>query len=234
MDSPKKKPKGDNLFNTEGILNGYKDPFENSSSGLFNWNGNSGENQSVDTPNSGGLFGDLDKNVEKVLNGFFNPIPPKGKKCEKCNALKKDDTFSLCPACLDKEDKIPRTNPNSIQDPRSKYPAKYRTDSGHYVRSRAEQAIANWFVKQNISFTYEKEIPEEHLICDFYLPQWDVWIEYWGLQNEEYSRNKERKLALYEKYKKKLINLYDKDIETNLEDLPRKLRPFIPSNLVFR
>jgi hypothetical protein len=235
MVNPKKKSSGDNLFpNIEGAIKGFKDPFGDINLGFSNSKGKSGKNQMGDIPNLGSQIRKVDNDLEKVLTGFFNPNSTKGKKCEKCGVQKKDDNFSLCGECLEKENKTPRTNPNSILDPRGKYPASYRTDSGHYVRSRAEQAIANWLVKQNISFTYEKEIPEEHLICDFHLPQWDVWIEYWGLQNEEYSRNKERKLAIYEKHKKKLINLYDEDIESNLEDLPRKLRSFIPKDFLFR
>jgi hypothetical protein len=252
MVNPKKKSKEDSLFNIEGILNGVKDPFgptifDPPSSKMVNPKKKS--------------MGDNLFNTEGILNrfknpfgpGIFDPLFPEGKKCEKCGVQKKDDK-PLCSECLKKENRkcevcgkpsgkypkcvdcnklsSPPVNPNP--DPRAKYPPKYRTDSGHYVRSKAEQAIANWFYKQDIVAAYEKKFPEEYIICDFYLPKWDVWIEYWGLENEGYLENKQRKLDIYEKHKKKLINLYEADIQNNLEDLPERLREFIPNNFVFR
>ncbi|AEI45746.1 hypothetical protein [Paenibacillus mucilaginosus] len=111
---------------------------------------------------------------------------------------------------------------------RDKFEAKHRTADGHYVRSRAEMLIDNWLYMSEIVHAYERKLPiEEDVYCDFYLPVGKVYIEYWGLENDERYRERKRvKLDIYEKYGFKLIELEDADIQ-NLDDvLPRKLLKF--------
>ena len=117
---------------------------------------------------------------------------------------------------------------------RSKYPAAYRTNDGHQVRSKAEQIIDNWLYNNEIIHAYERRVPiEEELVCDFFIPKAKVWIEYWGLEDDKYTERKKVKKELYRKYDKNLIELTDKDIE-NIDDiLPNKLRPFFPSDFNF-
>lgn len=103
------------------------------------------------------------------------------------------------------------------------------------VRSKAEQIIDNWLYHKGIVHAYERRVPiEDEIYCDFFIPIGQkVWIEYWGLEEEKYTKRKESKKRFYEKNQKKLIELVDKDIE-NLDDvMPIKLRPFLPSNFSF-
>jgi hypothetical protein len=111
---------------------------------------------------------------------------------------------------------------------RDKFEAKHRTADGHYVRSRAEMLIDNWLYMSEIVHAYERRLPiEEEVYCDFYLPVGKVYIEYWGLENDErYLERKKKKLDIYNKYGFKLIELDDDDIK-NLDDvLPKKLLKF--------
>ena len=43
------------------------------------------------------------------------------------------------------------------EDFREKFKAEYRTNDGHYVRSRAELVIANWLFAEGIAYAYEKK-----------------------------------------------------------------------------
>jgi len=125
----------------------------------------------------------------------------------------------------EKEMKTPPTSPVSFRD---KFEAKHRTADGHYVRSRAEMLIDNWLYMSEIVHAYERKLPiEEELYCDFYLPVGKVYIEYWGMENDEkYLDRKKVKLDIYNKYGFKLIELEDADIQ-NLDDiLPKKLLKF--------
>ncbi len=100
-----------------------------------------------------------------------------------------------------------------------------RTIDGHFVRSRAEMLIDNWLYMSEISHAYERRVPvEEELICDFYLPSGNVYIEFWGMENsEKYQQRKKKKIELYRKYSINLIELRDTDI-ANLDDvLPKQL-----------
>ncbi len=110
---------------------------------------------------------------------------------------------------------------------RDKFKPEYRTQDGHYVRSKAELIIDNWLYTCKIVHAYERKVHiEEDLYCDFYIPTGKVYIEYWGLEDEKYLSRKEKKLEIYKKYSLKLIQLTDKDV-LNIDDiLPRKLLEF--------
>jgi len=123
---------------------------------------------------------------------------------------------------------IEKEDINSI-DIRKKYNSlEYRTEDGHYVRSKAELIIDNWLYNKGLVHAYEKKLPtKEHLLSDFYIPEKKIYIEYWGYENQEkYIKRKKVKQNIYEKYHFNLIELNDKDI-LNLDDiLPRYLLSF--------
>jgi len=109
---------------------------------------------------------------------------------------------------------------------------QYRATDGHMVRSRAELVIDNWLYTNRIFHEYEKSLPvTERVLSDFYLPEQDIYIEFWGLENDEkYLARKEEKLRIYQKYQFKLIELNDSDL-LNLEDsLSYKLRELTRNN----
>ena len=86
---------------------------------------------------------------------------------------------------------------------------QYRASDGHMVRSRAELVIDNWLYTKRIFHEYEKYLPvSERVLTDFYIPEHDIYIEFWGLENDEkYLARKEEKLRIYQKYQFKLIEL---------------------------
>ncbi len=49
---------------------------------------------------------------------------------------------------------------------------------------------------------------------DFYLIDYDIYIEYWGMAgNEDYDSKTEWKKSKYKKYNKRLINLYSNQVK---------------------
>ena len=111
---------------------------------------------------------------------------------------------------------------------RQKFEAKHRATDGHFVRSKAEMLIDNWLYMARIVHAYERKLPiEEDVYSDFYIPTGNVYIEYWGYENEQkYVARKNKKIELYEKYGFSLIQLQDEDVK-NLDDvLPRLLLKF--------
>ncbi|MEA2712011.1 MAG: hypothetical protein QOF78_4612 [Phycisphaerales bacterium] len=114
-------------------------------------------------------------------------------------------------------------------DCRPPFPATLRTQDGHMVRSRAEVLIDNWLYMQGIVHAYERRLPiEENCLCDFYLPAGKgVYIEYWGRDfDPKYRERKAVKQAIYAKYKLRLIELGDAEIERLDDVLPRMLLRF--------
>lgn len=113
-------------------------------------------------------------------------------------------------------------------DFRNKFKAEYRTNDGHYVRSRAEVIISNWLFGECIAHAYEKRVPiEEDVYCDFYIPKGKIYIEFWGYEDDEkYLARKQKKRELYKKYKLNLIEIDNSKIN-NIDDfLPRELLKF--------
>lgn len=156
-------------------------------------------------------------------------------KCKDCGIWKKG-IKPLCPECLLKKNKLKQKLSNGYkvsdfkdekENFRSKFPGKFRTDDGHFVKSKAEQIIDNWLYRNKIAHAYERKLPvEEVLYCDFFIPRGKIWIEYWGFEGEKYLKRKKSKQELYKKEDKNLIELTDKDIK-NLDDIfPAKLRAF--------
>tara|TARA_B100000683_G_C12371414_1_gene507335 strand:- start:80 stop:946 length:867 start_codon:yes stop_codon:yes gene_type:complete len=117
---------------------------------------------------------------------------------------------------------------SSTDEFRKKFPAKYRTQDGHRVRSKAEVMIDDYLYLKNIAHAYERRLPiDEDVLCDFFIPEGRVYIEFWGLEeNEKYQARKKKKLEIYAAEGLQLIELNDKDIESLDDVFPRKLRHF--------
>jgi hypothetical protein len=103
-----------------------------------------------------------------------------------------------------------------------------KTEDGHYVRSRAEALIDNWLYSEKIVHAYEQRLPgKSEAYCDFYLPNLQTYIEYWGLgRDPEYESRKEHKLRIYREQELALIELGEDDISNLGDALRRKLGRF--------
>ena len=95
----------------------------------------------------------------------------------------------------------------------------YKTISGLTVRSKSEARIANYLSKHNLQFEYEKEIEifGNKYRPDFYLPKYNIYIEFFGLSHiPSYKEKCDEKKSSYAKAKIICIYLYHKGSK-NLE-----------------
>lgn len=124
---------------------------------------------------------------------------------------------------------VGKSEMETVDDFRKKYPAEYRTKDGHYVRSKAELTIDDSLYLWGIAHAYEKKLPntEKVVYSDFHIPSGNerpkaVYIEYWGLENDEkYNKRKLEKIEIYNQLGLNLIQLNDADIK-NIEDSLQK------------
>lgn len=122
-----------------------------------------------------------------------------------------------------------KSDSDTVDDFRKKYPAEYRTKDGHYVRSKAELTIDDSLYLWGIAHAYEKKLPNttENVYSDFHIPSGNgrpkaVYIEYWGIENDEkYNQRKNKKIEIYNELGLSLIQLNDADIK-NIEDSLQK------------
>lgn len=122
-----------------------------------------------------------------------------------------------------------------FSDPPKQYGRKQTTRSGTVVRSGAEARIADYLTRNRIRFKYESEIrtgiwifTEKVSAPDFYLPDYNVYIEYWGLLDADshsvrtkYKREMNWKMAKYHQLGIKFISLYPNNLD-NLDWVFRK------------
>jgi len=104
------------------------------------------------------------------------------------------------------------------------YHQRLLTDRGEVVKSWGEKMIADYFHAHNIKYQYEKPASDSsnrRVISrpDFYLPEYDIYVEYWGMVNteepgkrREYVKGMEWKMARYRESGLKVISVYPKDL----------------------
>ena len=124
------------------------------------------------------------------------------------------------------------------------------TMRGEWVKSRAEQTIADYFTRNGIRYEYERGVQTNALIFkttfarpDFYLPDYNVYVEFWGLADasRNYERTMKWKMAQYHRNRINFISLYPRNLD-NLDwifrtkfkqvtgvDLPARSSSFAPS-----
>ena len=93
---------------------------------------------------------------------------------------------------------------------------------GEVVRSRSEQRIADYFTQNGIQYMYEAGAQTDALVFkrtfahpDFFLPDYNVYVEYWGLVNasKEYRRNMKWKMKQYGQNRIRFISLYPDNLQ---------------------
>ncbi len=90
------------------------------------------------------------------------------------------------------------------------------TKKGEKVRSRSEKIVADLLNEMGIHYIYEMpiKINGEPFLPDFYLPDFDIFIEFFGLaSNKKYNKRMKEKMVKYQKAKIKLISLFPSSIK---------------------
>jgi hypothetical protein len=145
--------------------------------------------------------------------------------CERCSVIVDTDEYTrsrrmfqriYCDKCFD-ETYLRRRNWESKVEVNK----TIRTKDGTLVQSDGERRISEWLARHNIAYRYDERfrIIEGYAIRpDFYLPEFDLYIKYWGMDTAEYKIGMLKKQQLYQQQGKKLLSLYfyEKD---NLEQL---------------
>jgi hypothetical protein len=152
--------------------------------------------------------------------------------CQRCGVELEHDEFvrsqkafqrSFCDYCFD-EVFLERRN----FETKVELQKKIRAKDGTWVQSDGERLIAEILAAENIHYRYDERfrILDGYAIRpDFYLPERDVYIEYWGMDTADYKIGMLKKQQLYQQQGKSLVSLYPDDKprlrETLLEKLER-------------
>lgn len=99
---------------------------------------------------------------------------------------------------------------------------KFMTKKGIKVRSKIEKIIADFYFDRDVEIEYEKKVvfpkmnsPEKYtFFCDFYLPEFGVYHEHFGMDGKDYIELRDIKRAAFRRFKMKFI---DTSIEEEVE-----------------
>jgi len=86
--------------------------------------------------------------------------------------------------------------------------------AGTLVQSDGERLIADWLAAHGFAYRYDERfrILSGHAVRpDFYLPELDIYIEYWGMDTADYKIGMLKKQQLYQQEGKRLISLKPSD-----------------------
>lgn len=108
-----------------------------------------------------------------------------------------------------------------------------KAKDGRRVRSLSEKIIIDYFFDNFIRVVYEKSVPyinekgeDTTLHPDFYLPDYDLYIEFNGLNNKSYLKKKGYANKIYQEKGLKVEILESKDIDDIEETLSRILAKY--------
>lgn len=104
---------------------------------------------------------------------------------------------------------------------------------GTVVQSDGERRIAEWLTEHGVAYRYDAKfriVGEFQIRPDFYLPELDVYIEYWGLDTPQYKMSMYKKQVLYQQEGKRLISVHPPDLPRlgNLLSAKLRLLGFMP------
>ncbi len=105
------------------------------------------------------------------------------------------------------------------------------TIQGELVKSASEAVIANFLYKNNILYSYEKIYTELMDNNKIYKPDFtidiggeEIYIEYFGLDDEKYNKNKKEKIKFHKEHNNKFIELDKTPLENIEKELSIKLQ----------
>ena len=151
-------------------------------------------------------------------------------RCQHCHAVISPEEFAraqqafqrvYCDRCFD-EVFLERRNFETQVELNKTIAAR----DGTLVQSTGERRIAEWLTAHSIAYRYDAKfriIGELQIRPDFYLPELDVYIEYWGLDTPQYKMSMYKKQTLYQQEGKRLIAVYPADLPALDAKLQAKL-----------
>jgi len=155
------------------------------------------------------------------------------RRCQRCNARVTAEEYArseqmfqrvFCDRCFDEVFLARRNFETQVEINKT-----VEAQDGTVVQSEGERRIADWLTAHGIAYRYDAKfriIAEFQIRPDFYLPELDVYVEYWGLDTPQYKMSMYKKQMLYQQEGKRLISVYPKDLTVLDGLLTAKLRHY--------
>jgi hypothetical protein len=154
-------------------------------------------------------------------------------RCRRCNERVTADEYArshqvfqrvFCDRCFDEVFLVRRNFEMQVEINKT-----IEARDGTIVQSDGERRIADWLSAHGLEYRYDAKfrvIAEFQIRPDFYLPELNVYIEYWGLNTPQYKMSMYKKQMLYQQEGKQLISVYPQDLPSLDSLLTTKLHHF--------
>ena len=154
--------------------------------------------------------------------------------CRRCRRRVSDEEYQssmerfgrvYCRHCHDERELESHDFESMVEAAKAKW-----TTGGTVVQSRGEKRIAEFLEAEGIAYYYDERYRisgADTVRPDFYLPEFDLYIEYYGMDTPEYNANRRRKQVLYQRAAKKLISVSFRDDANLVAVLKEKLSRYI-------
>jgi hypothetical protein len=155
------------------------------------------------------------------------------RRCQRCDARVTADEYArseqafqrvFCDRCFDEVFLARRNFEMQVEINKT-----IEVRDGTVVQSAGERRIADWLTAHGIVYRYDAKfriIAEFQIRPDFYLPELDVYIEYWGMDTPQYKMSMYKKQMLYQQEGKRLISVHPPDLPGLDGLLTAKLRHY--------
>jgi len=130
-----------------------------------------------------------------------------------------------CRHCLDERELENKNFESMVEGAKRR-----RSSLGTAVQSKGEKLIADFLETEGVAYMYDERYRiagSDMIRPDFYLPEFDVYIEYFGMDTPEYRDNMLKKRLLYQRAAKKLVSVSFKDEGKITDILRQKLSRYI-------
>jgi len=130
-----------------------------------------------------------------------------------------------CRHCLDERELENKNFESTVEGAKRR-----RSNLGTAVQSKGEKTIADFLEAEGVAYMYDERYRiagSDVIRPDFYLPEFDVYIEYFGMDTPEYRDNMLKKRLLYQRAAKKLVSVSFKDEGRITDILRQKLSRYI-------
>jgi hypothetical protein len=107
----------------------------------------------------------------------------------------------------------------------------YKAKDGHVTKSYGERYLDDW-LHEHLPYKHEYNCPvkraKRQVLCDWYIPKIDLYIEYWEKTSWRQTGAIELKRKFYEGHSLRAIDIYEDDLRLADRIIPARIREAAP------
>jgi len=107
----------------------------------------------------------------------------------------------------------------------------YKARDGHITKSYGKRYLDDW-LHEHLPYKHEYTCPvkraKREVLCDWYIPKIDLYIEYWEKKSWRETSAIELKSKFYEDHSLRGINIYEDDLRLADRIIPARIREVAP------